>query len=79
MFLVFFFFAHLQIFCLYSKVSLETQIDNAVEMNLIRMYQSMLDGATEAYEAKVASIKKKAGQADIHTSLIANGVLTIER
>ena len=61
------------------KVSLETQIDNAVEMNLIRMYQSMLDGATEAYEAKVASIKKKAGQADIHTSLIANGVLTIER
>jgi hypothetical protein len=61
------------------KVSLETQIDNAVEMSLIRMYQSMLDGATEAYEAKVASIKKKAGQADIHTSLIANGVLTIER
>lgn len=61
------------------KVSLETQIDNAVEMNLIRMYQSMLDGATEAYEAKVASIKTKARQADIHTSLIANGVLTIER
>jgi hypothetical protein len=46
---------------------------------MIRMYQSMLDSATESYEAKVASIKKKVGQADIHTSLIANGILTVER
>ena len=64
---------------IHRKASLETQIDNALDMNMVRMYQSMLDGATEAYEAKVASINKKAGQADIHTSLIANGVLTIER
>jgi hypothetical protein len=61
------------------KISLETQIDNAADLSMIRMYQSMLDSATESYEAKVASIKKKVGQADIHTSLIANGILTVER
>ena len=61
------------------KISLETQIDNAADLSMIRMYQSMLDSATESYEAKVTSIKKKVGQADIHTSLIANGILTVER
>ncbi len=61
------------------KASLEHQIEIAPELNTVRMYQSMLDGATETYEAKVASIKRKVGQADIHTSLIANGIVTIER
>ena len=55
------------------------QINNALDMNMVRMYQSMLDGATESYEAKALSIKRKAGQADIHASLIANGIVTIER
>lgn len=64
---------------IHRKASLETQINNALDMNMVRMYQSMLDGATESYEAKVLSIKKKAGQADIHASLIANGIVTIER
>ena len=64
---------------IHRKASLETQIDNALDMNMVRMYQSMLDGATESYEAKVLSIKKKAGQADIHASLIANGIVTVER
>ena len=61
------------------KASLEHLIEIAPEINTVRMYQSMLDSATETYEAKAESIKKKAGQADIHTSLIANGIVTIER
>ena len=64
---------------IHRKASLETQINNAQDMNMVRMYQSMLDSATESYEAKTLSIKKKAGQADIHALLIANGVVTIER
>ena len=43
------------------------------------MYQSMLRTATENYESKVAEIKERVTRADIHTSLVANGIIEIKR
>ena len=41
------------------------------------MYTSELESATETYELKVAEIRKKVDQTDIHTTLIANGILEV--
>lgn len=57
--------------------SLEQKIRDAVEENIRRMYQGELDAATEIYENKVLEIEQNALKADIHTSLIANGVVEI--
>jgi hypothetical protein len=43
------------------------------------MYQSELDTATENYEKKVADIEQSTLRADIHTTLIANGIIEIKR
>ena len=42
------------------------------------MKQGELENAIERYEAKVSDIKKRAGEADIHTTLIAHGIIRIE-
>ena len=44
-----------------------------------RMYQSMLNDATEKYQNKIDSIQELASKADIHTSLVANGIINIKR
>lgn len=62
----------------HRKRGLEQQIKEAYDENIIRMKQSELENATERYEAKVASIKQQIAQSDIHTTLIANGVIRIE-
>jgi 6-phosphogluconolactonase/glucosamine-6-phosphate isomerase/deaminase len=62
----------------HRKRNLEQQIREAHEENIIRMKQSELENATERYEVKVASIKQQIAQSDIHTTLIANGVIRIE-
>ena len=61
-----------------EKERIEQQIKEAYDENIIRMKQSELENATERYEAKVASIKQQIAQSDIHTTLIANGVIRIE-
>lgn len=43
------------------------------------MYQSELGTATEKYQIKVDEINDRASRADIHTSLIANGIIEIKR
>jgi hypothetical protein len=43
------------------------------------MYQSELQSATENYNARVAEINDHASKADIHTTLVANGVIDIKR
>ena len=43
------------------------------------MYQSELGTATEKYQTKVDEINDRASRADIHTSLIANGIIEIKR
>ena len=52
-------------------------INDSVSESIRRMYTSELETATESYDLKVAEIKKKVQQTDIHTTLIANGILDV--
>ncbi len=59
------------------KRSLEQKIADTASDSIRRMYNSELESAQEKYNAKVDEIKKKVEQTDIHTSLIANGILEV--
>ncbi len=59
------------------KRTLENQIRDSFDPSIKRMRQSELETATENYEKKVQSIKDQALRADIHTTLIANGIIDI--
>ena len=59
------------------KRSLEQKILDISSESIRRMYTSELESATESYELKVEEIRKKVAQTDIHTTLIANGILDV--
>ena len=59
--------------------SLEQRIQDTPSENIRRMYRSELESATEGYEAKVAACRKQMEQTDIHTTLIANGILEVNQ
>lgn len=59
------------------KRTLEQQIHDAVDASIIRMRSSELESATETYEKKIGRITEQASKADIHVTLIANGIITI--
>lgn len=61
------------------KRTLEQKIRDAFEEKIRRMYQSELNTATEKYQVKVAEINDRASRADIHTALIANGIIEIKK
>ena len=61
------------------KRTLEQEIRDAFDEKIRRMYQSELSTATEKYQIKVDEINDRASRADIHTSLIANGIIEIKR
>jgi hypothetical protein len=61
------------------KRGLEQKIRDAFEEKIRRMYQGDLQGATENYNAKVAEINNRASRADIHTTLVANGIIEIRK
>jgi hypothetical protein len=61
------------------KRTLEQKIRDAFDEKIIRMYQSELQSATENYNTKVAEINARASRADIHTTLVANGVIEIKK
>ncbi|MCD8109520.1 MAG: hypothetical protein LUE14_05405, partial [Clostridiales bacterium] len=59
------------------KRSLEQKILDTSSESIRRMYTSELESATERYELKINEIRKQVEQTDIHTTLIANGILEI--
>lgn len=61
------------------KRNLEQKINDSFDEKIVRMYESELNTATENYESKVAKINEKTERADIHTSLVANGIIEIRR
>ena len=61
------------------KRTLENKIRDTFDERLIKMYESMLKSATDEYQTKVEDINVRTLQADIHTALIANGVIDIKR
>ncbi|MDE5759111.1 MAG: hypothetical protein K2H85_10945, partial [Allobaculum sp.] len=58
--------------------SLEQQIKDAYDENIKRMRQSELDTVREKYSRKISEIKGIANRADVLTTLLVNGVITIE-
>ncbi len=61
------------------KRNLEQKIRDCFEERLLRMHQSELQTATENYNAKVSEINDRTSRADIHTTLIAHGIINIRR
>lgn len=61
------------------KRTLEQKIHDANDVKIIRMYESELNAATEKYESKISIINERTEQADIHTSLVAKGIIEIRR
>ncbi len=61
------------------KRNLEQKIRDAFEERILRMYQSELQTATDNYNAKVAEINDRTSRADIHTTLVAHGIVEIKR
>ena len=57
--------------------TLEQQIRDAVEENIRRMRQSELETTQDNHERKVSAIKETADRAEIFTTLLVNGVITI--
>lgn len=61
------------------KRSLEQKIQNANDERIIRMHQSELKSAIENYNAKVEKINEQVSRADIHTNLVAHGIVEIKK
>lgn len=57
--------------------SLEQQIKDAYDENIKRMRQSELDTVREKHSRKITEIKEIADKADVLTTLLVNGVITI--
>ena len=60
-----------------KKLQLEQRLADSANDNLRRMYEGEIENSTERYEYKVNEIKKSVLRTDIHTTLIANGILEI--
>ena len=60
------------------KLVLERKIAEAGDERIATMHRSELENATQRYQQKVAEIEAKIAKADIHTTLIANGVITVK-
>ena len=61
------------------KRSSEQKILDAFDDKIRRMYRSELQTATDNYETKVSEINARIARADIHTALVANGIIEIKR
>ena len=60
-----------------KKRSLNQKIREEVNESIRRMHVSELEHAQQNYDLKVEAIKKQQAQTDIHTTLIANGILEV--
>ena len=60
------------------KLVLERLITEAIDDRIAVSRRSELENATQRYQQKIAEIEAKIAKADIHTTLIANGVITVK-
>jgi bisphosphoglycerate-dependent phosphoglycerate mutase len=59
--------------------SLEQQINDAFDESIRRMKISELETVQVDFSKKIDDIKTAQSRADIHTALLANGVIVIEK
>ena len=57
--------------------TLEQQVRDAFDENIRRMRQSELETAQETYARKIVSIKETAERAEIYTTLLVNGIISV--
>ena len=57
---------------------MERMFAEAWDESIATMHRSELENATQRYQQKVSEIEAKIAKADIHTTLIANGVITVK-
>ena len=57
---------------------MERKIAEAGDDRIATMHRFELENATQRYQQKVAEIEAKIAKADIHTTLIANGIITVK-
>ncbi len=62
-----------------KRRSLEQKLSGEIDNKLRRMYTSELQKTESQYQSKVSDIKDILSRADIHTDLIANGIIDIRR
>lgn len=60
------------------KSVITRKIAEAKDSRIETMYKSELENASQKYEQKVSEIETQIARADIHTTLIANGVITVK-
>ncbi len=60
-----------------KRSAIESMLHDGLEFNIETMKQGELKKATEKYETKIKDIEAQVAQTDIHTTLIANGILVI--
>ena len=60
------------------RLVLERKIAEADDERIVKMRSAELDNAEQRYKKKVAEIESQIAQADIHTTLIANGIITVK-
>ncbi|MFM9414247.1 DEAD/DEAH box helicase [Peptococcus simiae] len=61
-----------------KRTRLEKQIDEAQDEGIKRMRTSELATIERRYSSKVEEIRDLAGRADVHTSLLANGIIKVK-
>lgn len=59
--------------------SLEQQIQDALDDSIKRMYMSLLENSIESYAKKEKELTEKAAQADIFTTLLINGRISVHK
>lgn len=59
--------------------TLERQIEDSLDESIKRMHMSILEAAQASYERKTKELAAKAEQADIFTTLLINGRITVRR
>ena len=57
---------------------LERKIAEDDDERIATMHRVELENATQRYQQRVSEIEEKIATADIHTTLIANGVITVK-
>lgn len=60
------------------RIVLERKIAEAEDERIRTMHRSELENARQRFELKVSEIEAQIARADIHTTLIANGVITVK-
>ncbi|MCR5587691.1 MAG: DEAD/DEAH box helicase family protein [Lachnospiraceae bacterium] len=59
------------------KRIIEKKINDVDDINITRMHKAELENMTEKYKSKVAEIEDYRNKVDIHTTLIAKGIVSI--